>query len=90
MFAAQAAENLRLQNAATAFQGSREATAKLSRQRAEVVKGWLVEHGVDPTRLTTRGFGASRPLASNSTEDGRAQNRRVEIVRIGAEPPTGE
>jgi flagellar motor protein MotB len=37
--------------------------------------------GIDTARLTTAGFGDTRPVASNNTEEGRAQNRRVELVR---------
>lgn len=70
--------------------GSRAANAQLSQQRADSVKNWLVDHGVDQSRVHARGFGESRPVASNDTEDGRARNRRVEIVRIGAAMPTGE
>ncbi len=53
----------------------------LSEQRAESVKAYLVTKGVDAARLTTAGFGASKPVADNATELGRAQNRRVELVR---------
>ena len=65
--------------------GDREANAKISRQRAEAVKHWLTARGVDPSRLSARGYGSSRPVASNSTENGRARNRRVEIVRAGTD-----
>ena len=55
---------------------------QLSRQRAEAVKWWLVNRaGVGEARLTTVGYGQDRPVADNSTEVGRAQNRRVELVR---------
>jgi outer membrane protein OmpA-like peptidoglycan-associated protein len=53
----------------------------LSEQRAAAVKAYLVAKGVAGGRLATAGFGASKPLADNSTELGRAQNRRVELVR---------
>ena len=53
----------------------------LSEQRAAAVRAYLVRQGVDAGRLTTAGFGASRPVADNATELGRAQNRRVELVR---------
>jgi outer membrane protein OmpA-like peptidoglycan-associated protein len=54
---------------------------KLSADRAAAVMAWLVAHGVDPTRLTTAGLGDTKPVADNATEDGRAENRRVELVR---------
>jgi outer membrane protein OmpA-like peptidoglycan-associated protein len=54
---------------------------KLSSDRAEAVKAWLAAHGVDAARLGSAGFGDSKPVADNATEEGRAQNRRVELVR---------
>lgn len=53
----------------------------LSRQRAERVKAFLVSRGVDPRRMAVRGYGPARPIASNATAAGRAQNRRVEFRR---------
>jgi OmpA-OmpF porin, OOP family len=53
----------------------------LSEQRAASVKAYLVTQGVDAARLQTAGFGASRPVADNGSELGRAQNRRVELVK---------
>jgi len=52
---------------------------KLSHRRAEAVRKYLVEHGIPSNRISTEGFGESRPVASNDTADGRAQNRRVEL-----------
>jgi len=51
----------------------------LSEQRVLSVLSWLTSHGVQPIRLTSAGFGLDRPIASNDTEEGRAQNRRVEF-----------
>jgi len=52
----------------------------LSERRAASVVVALHAEGIDPERLKSRGFGAARPIDSNDTEDGRARNRRVEIV----------
>ncbi len=64
---------------------------RLSERRAQAVREYLVRLGISPSRLRTRGFGESEPVASNDTEEGRAQNRRVELnvigeARSGAEP----
>jgi len=53
---------------------------ELSRQRADAVASVMIRDGVDPARIKTLGFGAAAPLATNATEAGRQQNRRVEIV----------
>ena len=52
---------------------------RLSERRAQAVVDYLTQHGVGGGRLRARGFGESRPVASNETDDGRAQNRRVEL-----------
>jgi OOP family OmpA-OmpF porin len=52
---------------------------RLSERRAQAVVDYLMQHGVGAARLHARGFGESRPVASNDTDDGRAQNRRVEL-----------
>ncbi len=54
---------------------------ELSTARARSVLGALVGLGIDPARLSSRGFGQDKPVADNGTEDGRAQNRRVELVK---------
>ncbi len=59
--------------------GSRKYNANLSAQRAESVKQYLVQKGVDPARIQTKGYGFDRPIASNKTEEGRAKNRRIEF-----------
>ena len=62
--------------------GGSEHNLGLSRRRAEAVKSYLVGKGIDGGRLETAGLGASQPLAPNETDLGRAQNRRVELVRL--------
>ncbi|MFQ5667156.1 MAG: OmpA family protein, partial [Candidatus Binatia bacterium] len=52
---------------------------RLSVRRAEAVFRYLVNHGVAPERMQVVGYGESRPLAANTTAQGRAQNRRVEL-----------
>ncbi len=54
---------------------------ELSSQRAAAVKAYLVKAGVAAARLSTQGFGATRPVGDNDTSSGRALNRRVEIVK---------
>ena len=60
--------------------GSDEANRKLSEGRANAVKDDIVGRGIDTQRIETIGKGESEPVASNDTEEGRAQNRRVEFV----------
>lgn len=60
-------------------QGGREANMTLSRQRADAVADYLVSQNVARERLTARGYGSERPLASNRDEAGRAANRRIEF-----------
>jgi OOP family OmpA-OmpF porin len=54
----------------------------LSQQRAEAVKAQLVSMGIDAARLKTAGFGDTKPIDSNDTPEGRANNRRVEFVKF--------
>ena len=55
---------------------------KLSEQRARTTVNYLLEKGIMPQRLTAKGFGATKPVADNKTEEGRAQNRRTELKII--------
>ncbi len=59
--------------------GSRSLNQKLSERRAATVREYLTNHGVEAGRMTSKGHGQDRPIASNDTDEGRAQNRRVEI-----------
>src|SRR5262249_11182898 len=59
--------------------GSPQANQELSMDRANAIKGMLVNQGVGADRISTAGYGQERPLASNDTEDGRAKNRRIEL-----------
>ncbi len=61
-------------------QGTEDYNQRLSLRRAESVKDYLVKLGVAADRLTVRGKGESQPVASNDTEEGRAENRRVELL----------
>lgn len=67
--------------------GSAAINRKLSADRAQSVVKWLVGHGIDATRLHSEGFGPDKPLTTNDTNEGRAENRRVEFH---IEPATGE
>ncbi|MEO7210750.1 MAG: OmpA family protein [Chitinophagaceae bacterium] len=61
--------------------GTPEHNLALSQQRADAVKSQLVTLGVDAARLSTKGFGDTAPISDNSTQEGKANNRRVEFVR---------
>ena len=63
--------------------GTDDYNQKLSQQRAEAVAKYLVQRGIEAGRLIPRGLGRTVFLAPNDTEDGRAQNRRVELVPSG-------
>ena len=62
--------------------GSPEDNKKLSEARAESVRNQLIEYGCDPVSIKAYGYGASKPVATNETEDGRTLNRRVEITLL--------
>jgi outer membrane protein OmpA-like peptidoglycan-associated protein len=59
--------------------GSPVINAKLSNDRARAVVEYLVQKGINRTRLTYRGYGSDQPIAENTTAGGRAKNRRVEF-----------
>jgi outer membrane protein OmpA-like peptidoglycan-associated protein len=60
--------------------GTPEHNKALSEARAGAVLDWLVSHGIDPSRLSARGYGQERPLSPNVTPQGRARNRRVQFI----------
>ncbi len=60
--------------------GSRELNMRLSKERAESVKAYLVSRGANASRIEATGYGPDQPIASNKTADGRQQNRRVEFT----------
>lgn len=62
--------------------GGAKYNMKLSLGRADAVKSYLASRGVESSRITTRGFGYTKPVADNSTPEGRAKNRRIEFARI--------
>lgn len=64
--------------------GSDEYNRRLSEQRADAVRDYLVLQGISPDAITAAGFGKSEPVASNDTPEGRQQNRRVELVVSGS------
>jgi type IX secretion system PorP/SprF family membrane protein len=61
-------------------QGTEAYNMRLSKNRVEAVKEFIVANGVDPARIQTEHFGESKPIADNSTEEGRRTNRRVEMT----------
>ena len=62
--------------------GTKDLNFGLSTRRSAAVEAWLVAHGVDSTHLTHAGYGEGRPVGDNTTEEGRAKSRRVELVKI--------
>ena len=60
--------------------GNANANRTLSRRRADAVKWYLVDKGIDPERISTVGYGGAKPVAPNDTEEGRQQNRRIDIA----------
>jgi outer membrane protein OmpA-like peptidoglycan-associated protein len=68
----------------TDSQGNARKNQALSEKRVQNIKNYLVQNfRLAPERIQAVGYGASRPLASNDTPDGRSQNRRVEVVNLG-------
>ncbi len=63
-------------------QGDFDANLKLSQDRVDVVKQYLVSNGIAASRITAKGYGPTRPVASNNRENSRQQNRRVEMTVV--------
>jgi len=61
--------------------GNEDYNIKLSTSRAEAVKQYLINKGIDSSSLRAQGFGSSMPIADNATNEGRLQNRRV-VIKI--------
>jgi len=64
--------------------GDPGANLRLSQQRAEAVRSYLVSQGVEPAMLTARGYGDTKPVAANNTEEGKFRNRRIEFRAVTA------
>ena len=62
--------------------GSAENNQILSEKRANAVKLYIVDQGIEANRISTKGYGMSKPIADNTTEEGRKQNRRVELTIV--------
>ena len=62
--------------------GTDAANLILSQQRADAVKETIIKAGIDGSRLNTKGFGESKPISDNKTPEGKANNRRVELIKM--------
>ena len=69
-------------NGNASAEGTEQHNMELSVQRASAVKTYLINSGISDSNLTVKGYGETKPVADNSTEEGRALNRRVEIKVI--------
>jgi outer membrane protein OmpA-like peptidoglycan-associated protein len=65
--------------------GAKSANTALSDQRARTVVAWLTSKGIAAPRLVAKGYGDTEPVADNTTEEGRAKNRRVELKKLNEE-----
>jgi outer membrane protein OmpA-like peptidoglycan-associated protein len=64
----------------TDSQGSQQSNMDLSQRRGDAVRSYLITRGIDASKIQATGFGPNRPVADNTSADGRGNNRRVEIV----------
>ncbi len=69
----------------TSDEGKRDFNMKLSRKRAEAVKGFLTSAGIDEGRIGTIGYGPDKPIADNETKEGKEKNRRIEFRLLSTE-----
>jgi outer membrane protein OmpA-like peptidoglycan-associated protein len=67
--------------------GNDTSNLKLSQKRADSVMAQLIKLGVDPGRMEALGYGEARPIASNATKKGRAENRRIEFNVVDDQNP---
>lgn len=65
--------------------GAKAANLTLSEERAKAVVAWLTGHGIDAARLVAKGYGDTKPVGDNATDEGRAKNRRVELKKLNEE-----
>ena len=66
----------------TDTEGSAAANLELSQARADAVRDYLINHGVSPSALMAKGYGDTKPVAANDTEEGKFRNRRIEFVAV--------
>lgn len=62
--------------------GSKKSNTKLSQKRADSVRNWLIERGIDPTRIIAKGYGPDQPIVPNDSPENKRKNRRIEFKRI--------
>lgn len=62
--------------------GRKSSNIKLSQKRADSVRSWLIENGVDASRITAVGYGPENPMVPNTTSENKRKNRRIEFVRV--------
>ncbi len=62
--------------------GRKASNIKLSQKRADSVRNWLIDNGVDQTRISAVGFGPDNAIVPNDSPDNRRKNRRIEFVRV--------
>jgi outer membrane protein OmpA-like peptidoglycan-associated protein len=68
--------------------GNADHNLELSQRRADSVRAWLIEHGIEAERLEAKGYGSTQPIRTNKTNKGRAENRRVQFTIVDpAQPP---